>query len=662
MSITVRMLGWSAKGLRCPDYTISFKNENAKIYPVTLIQMPNGTGKTTTLNLLRATLSGQAEVDRWNSTKVNSFQKKKGPSSTGEFQVTLECNGQLVTLTLTFNFDEGTVKYNTTVGKGNQVGFKPPRECRDFLNKDFINFFVFDGELAKQLLNANYTNAERAIENLYKLKYLKSIENVVDGHWDDTVKAAKVTTGDRALIQRKNRVEILIARIDKLTKERDAIKASLKKIETDLKSLESKYQVKIHQHDHDGKEYDEKKEVYDLKAKEVEQLTQQILKQIRSPHFLSANFAIDVLTLKENLDSVKLPESAAKEFFQEFAEKEEYCICGRALEEEHRLYIREKAASYLGSEEMALLNAIKSDITGQIGSKPKEFSEKFNENLNLFRQAIDERGLAKTDLDAVESNITSANAELKEAKEKIDGLKERESAINDQLKKYQDKDDKQNDDDKTFGIEALKQRLAEAREKLAEITHTVEIKQKTDLLKIILAEALSIAKGQIATSLKDDANNRIANLLPNNDIRITKIDKAVYLDGQDSGSEGENLSVAYAFMATLFSNTERQLPFIVDSPAVSIDDHVRSKVAKLIPKLTDQFIAFTISSERGGFVLPLEKASQAEIQYVTLFRKGDHALEELAKNHQNVEYSTDSICVFEREFFFKFHKETEQEE
>ncbi|SNS20493.1 hypothetical protein SAMN05446037_100612 [Anaerovirgula multivorans] len=120
--------------------------------------------------------------------------------------------------------------------------------------------------------------------------------------------------------------------------------------------------------------------------------------------------------------------------------------------------------------------------------------------------------------------------------------------------------------------------------------------------------------------------------------------------------------MAYAFLATLFSNTERQLPFIVDSPANSIDLKVRAEVAQLIPKLTDQFIAFTISSERESFILLLEKACDEKIQYITLFRSGDQELEELTKNYDNVQHTNDGICVSEREFFLKFHKEREEED
>lgn len=50
MSGTIALLGWEAHNLRCPDHKIELSpSRESKPFRVTLIQMPNGTGKTTTL-------------------------------------------------------------------------------------------------------------------------------------------------------------------------------------------------------------------------------------------------------------------------------------------------------------------------------------------------------------------------------------------------------------------------------------------------------------------------------------------------------------------------------------------------------------------------------------------------------------------------------------
>lgn len=659
MTTSVRMLGWSAQGLRCPDYKISFEDENGGNYPVNLIQMPNGTGKTTTLALLRAALSGSADTEKWSADIVNSFRKKNGGENTGEFQVLLKYNDNRVTITMHFDFAEGTVEYFTTIGNGKANGFHPPKECKDFFNPDFINFFVFDGELAQQLLDPKFANAERAIEYLYKLKYFGEMNGVIEDYWQRIVDSSSASDM-KGLNRRRNRVASLIVRIEFLKNDKNKIQVEFNSLNKKLIELRSKYEENIKAMDDFGSDYEEKKKALQTAETSVNSNTQVLLKDIRSPHFLSFVFGNDILTLKKNMDKVKLPESTAKEFFQELAE-EDRCVCGRILDEEHRNFIREQSTKYLGSEEMSLLNNIKLEIAEQINDDPNQNVIAFKSKLNLYRNNIQERGRAKTELNILEDTITNGNSELLDAKFKIEEIQNKVITLQYDLNKFDDKD-KDVSDEKSFGIDLLEQRLKDAKQKLAEITETVEIKQKTETILSILKRALNISQKEIAENIKDKTNERIKTLLPNNDIRISKIDRALKLEGQDAGSVGETLSVAYAFMATLFSGADRQLPFIVDSPANAIDLKVRTEVAQIIPKLSDQFIAFTISSERGSFIGPLEKACNGNVQYITMFRKGDKLLEASAKEYKNTVYSDDGIFVPGREFFWNFHMESEGDE
>ena len=158
-------------------------------------------------------------------------------------------------------------------------------------------------------------------------------------------------------------------------------------------------------------------------------------------------------------------------------------------------------------------------------------------------------------------------------------------------------------------------------------------KAKRDILTAIINSAHQKARHGITTELCDQANGRISELMPHNSISIDRIEHHLILKGQEGGSAGETLSIAYAFLATLFHRSDHQLPFVVDSPAGPIDLAVRPRIGELIPNLSGQFIAFTISSERARFIAPLKLASNTKIQFVTLFRKGSEELERAA--HQN---------------------------
>lgn len=168
------------------------------------------------------------------------------------------------------------------------------------------------------------------------------------------------------------------------------------------------------------------------------------------------------------------------------------------------------------------------------------------------------------------------------------------------------------------------------------------------------------ARTGVCADICQDSNRRIKELIPDNRITIDRIDRSLHLDGQAGGSVGETLSVAYAFLSTLFNRADNKLPFVVDSPANPIDLRVRGKVAALVPKLAQQFIAFTISSERDGFLAPLESAAPKEIQYYTMFRKEDTGAppKEMAKDGK-MENTLDGIIVTGRDYFHAFHIDRE---
>jgi hypothetical protein len=90
-------------------------------------------------------------------------------------------------------------------------------------------------------------------------------------------------------------------------------------------------------------------------------------------------------------------------------------------------------------------------------------------------------------------------------------------------------------------------------------------------------------------------------------------------------SEGQSLAVAYAFLTSLLTEAPYKLPFIVDSPAVSLDTAVRREVGDIIPGLFDQMIMFVISSEREGFADAFY--GREGVRYITLWRADDNRTE-----------------------------------
>jgi hypothetical protein len=244
----------------------------------------------------------------------------------------------------------------------------------------------------------------------------------------------------------------------------------------------------------------------------------------------------------------------------------------------------------------------------------------------------------------------------------------RRLTIEKDLRRFEGKDDKVRldrintvDPERVFAIETIEDGIKVLEDQVAEVTNTRMLRQKRDILTTIIKSAHEKAKQAITEEIRDEANERIERLMPHNNIRIDEINRCLVLRGQSGGSVGETLSVGYAFLSTLFDRADQhQLPFVVDSPANPIDFDIRANIGELVPKLTGQFIAFMISSEREKFLASLKKASNGDIQYVTLFRKGASHLESRAAANPSCVTTSDGFRVTDEQFFNEFQLDAEE--
>ena len=372
MSLSIRLAGWKAQGLRCPDHEVTFESSPGKVHPISLLQMPNGTGKTTTLKLLRAALSGSAS--RWSPQSIRDMQKSY-ETSRGSFQVAVLHNNQRVTFTIKFDFEEPSVEYSTTIPNGNRKGFEPPRELTRFLNESFVDFFVFDGELADSLLDREKTNAQQVIDDLFQLKLFDRMALWVDKYWkDESAKKAKNggsnSQTSKGLNKWRGWIDRYEARLRVLQEQQQKILADKKRLETRQTKLRNENDSAIKaKKEYEGRLTAAQTELDALES-EVKKQAGGLLESCRSPHALSPIFAREMIAFKDALDRVKLPESAAREFFEDLA-KEDVCVCGRDLDNETRQAVRERAKLYLGSDDVSLLNQMKGEVAAQIGENAR---------------------------------------------------------------------------------------------------------------------------------------------------------------------------------------------------------------------------------------------------------------------------------------------------
>ena len=610
-------------------------------------------------------MSGAAENGRWSQKQVRDLRKRDDTNTGSLFELRLAVNEKPLTIIMEFDFQSGRVNYKTTWGTGQTDGFEPPLELRRFMKDDFVNFYVFDGELAGNLLDDKHTDAQQAVDTLFQVHLLSRMKEEVSRYWDRETRSttAKDKTG---LTRRSNLLQQWKSRLDALKRTKRKLERKLADIKQELALQEDKYGRLISKERNREGRLKEAKEAVTNLEREVDDSALSVLDDMRNPHALSPSFAAAITDLKSGLDRVKLPETAAREFFEELSRESE-CVCGRPVDEAIRTVILERARQYLGSDDVSLLNAMKLDISTAVGESPEQAEQELSGKMATLSDLIKARQNARNERDALKHEAEQSNPEVKNAGDEIRRLEQERESVRDALEKFDGKD--RNIDLSRIGtvscenvhsINTVEEAIDLLERQLDEVTGTLTLRKKRNILIKIVNNAYEKARRDIASQVRDQANARIEEMMPHNNIRIDAIDRCLVLRDQSGGSAGETLSVGYAFLSTLFNRADQhQLPFIVDSPANPIDYDIRPRIAEIMPSLTGQFIAFMISSEREKFLPSLKRAASTEIQYITLFRKGARHLEEKALASPSRVETRDGFHVTEERFFENFQLDNE---
>ena len=488
-----------------------------------------------------------------------------------------------------------------------------------------------------------------AVEDLFRLDLLLSVRDQVEAYWDRKTEGGARTS--QGLSLHKNGLDKLRRRLGEVEAAADADRDRLKALSERLGRKQARYKDELAKKESVGERLRAAEAAKVESAAAVGSAAQQTLRHVRSPHAFSASFGREMVSFKDHLDRAKLPESASREFFHELAEEPD-CVCGRPLDDATRDAVRTRAAQYLGSDDVSLLNHLKSEVALATGNDPGEASRRLDGFLGELSSTIRKDIEARTEYDLVERDGTQGDPGLEKAGEDIREMEDEERDVTKRIQMY-DAPTESGADDEIRSLRELGRRRDAAEQKLAEVTETLALKQKRDVLVGLLSAAHEAARDKLSRRLCDEANERVAGLMPHNDIRIREVAQSISLDGQRQGSEGETLAVAYAFLATLFDRADFKLPFVVDSPTGKIDFAIRRQVGEFVPRLAEQFVAFTTSSERPEFVPALE-GSAGDVLHLTLFRKGDSALDDRARLEADVSETADGLLVKGRAFFHSF--------
>ncbi len=557
-----------------------------------LVQMPNGTGKTTTMELIRAVLSGRAFTPQ----EVREFRADDGVTD-GGFELGLLINDKLYRLTLTFDFNSGDFSYSTLRTKkrrgGQKSGRALPLALKHRLKSNFTRLFVFDGELAKEIRAVDRAEADRAIKALYQLDDLdtlkRRVEKVVKER-QDAVSSLSHSKSQKGLTRTRNALADAEKELARLKKLLSKFKSQQSELEKEKKTANDKISTHIAENgDLKAEEQKIESEAATIRS-DLQIAVSGAMNAFRSPVRLSSTIRARLNDLGTMLTDARLPKSVSSEFFSEVAQRE-VCICGRPIGDEERAAIDKRKERYLAKDQIAAISTMKMGLRNS--SEPE----------TSFQTAC---GALTTQIEARKTNAWAREKLIQELADADNGeistLSKRLVEIDADLRHLRPKIERL----ETKRIPAAKKKRDECNKKFKVASASYRLTRQCEVLVRQLSEIEKRTLQVLRERIRKETNERLASLVQMEKLQIAKIDGALMLTSdrvaeRTGVSEGQSLSVAYAFLTSLLSEAPFQLPFIVDSPAVSLDLEVRREVGRIIPDLFEQMVMFVLTSEQAGF-------------------------------------------------------------
>ena len=650
----LNLLGWKCEGLRCPDFNIQLDyNESSS---ATFLQMPNGTGKTTTLRLLKRSLYKHD----FKSTEIEEYKAKNSEyKKEGLFQAKFSVEGKIFYTTIKFDFEKKTYNYlSSLTDEGGQLSdFKLPEEIENIVDKELVDLLFVDLEQdVKPMFRSHQTGAQEAIRKFCKINLLKNIINDFEEYKNkkrkENVKSGNIQT---EINTEETRINKILNKIIEVEKKVEEYKNYLNETENEYTEGKRRLDEILEndtQHKNKIKEYENRRD--NIKSKYDEILIKNF-ESIKTVGTYENTLKIEVIKFVNDLDEMGLPEEEVRIFFDKILKKEN-CICGELLTTEKIKIIQKEMNSFISIKEAGIITAIKAIVNENINKKEPV-------DLKLNSKKIQEY---KQELDALNENIKLIrDRALKDdidLSKKIESLEENRAIKREFLDKTINQEWKaKHNEENTESLISLKEQKKIVEKKLAELSGTRDIEEKVLKLTEIIEEAMKAAENQISKEITLECNKKINIMLTKNPIFINSIEKNIVLDGQLEGSTGQEARIGIIFLLTILERSTIQFPLIVDTPVKGMDNAAKRRTAHFISELKSQFLCFVIDSDKPNFTDEFYNLNKQNSNFITAFRRSDEfdKIANLEDSNQVKNLSYNGQVIHGYNFFTKF---TEKED
>ena len=652
------------EGLRCPNSIINFKDRDSGA-ALNLLQMPNATGKTTIIKLLAATLSGQ--IRNWSPNKIKSF-KSRDNIFDGEFSLTLSIdannNFSEIKFIVRFDFEHGKVDFNTKRSQeaGEEHGWHPPRELRQYITEGCVDVFCFRGDKVQDLIDKHKEDAEVTIKAFFGISDIDSFLQEIKTHFRNTV-AQGSSVNNRAVESKKillgqweERFKLLKGKFDDKTTEKTRVENELK----DMK--EARGGVIAAQENGAINQLAHSKAVKDAEMN-VQNSSFECWSALKDPFLISTKLTENLYLIRGILEKMKLP-GGSRTFFEEMIEKDENCICGDELTEAKISHIQASIESYLGNDEINIVNQIKEEI--KIAHNNHNNGDNLKSLFSDLKKSVTARDLARIDelefLQDAKDQSGTENREIfdnYEAKGIEDDQLER--ALKTLSKDYKVSAPNQSNLKSCNSYIAAEGMITQLSNELGVMSNMVHDVEANALLNKVILSARKNSLEKIKDRVKILTNEKILESLPaGSEIEINKFEKYLQLGWngaeQEEGSGAQNIIVAYSFVRAVLEEAAIEFPLIVDHPFTNVDFPNRRYLGSKLTTLMHQFIGFLIDTEREGFLQGVNESGES-VRYLSLFRIEEQNkvfIDKIEKLEEKLYFkSSNGILCYDKKFFIE---------
>lgn len=294
---------------------------------------------------------------------------------------------------------------------------------------------------------------------------------------------------------------------------------------------------------------------------------------------------------------------------------------------------------YLGSDQQAVLNEIKSSLTASEYDNALKIAYEILNTLLEERVKLNQRYLTNE-----EKLLKAGGKSAQELQDSIISLSQELGALRSELSTIESTDETDESLTSSNNITKARKEISEYENKIASATRTHIALERKNIVEEIIQKIKNAATNALKEEILRKTNEKLSLVIKDDVIEVENIDRYIKLKGKSGASEGQTLSIAYCFLGTLFEDSELEFPFVIDSPCGSMDLSKRKAIADIVPDVFNQLIAFVTSAEVDQFANQFYDNSDA--QFITIIASVD----------------SDEIEYHEGKEFFDSYQRTHSEE